>query len=198
MDKKTQRNPLLIIISSPSGAGKTSICRKIISLESKIKISTSVTTRVPRDNEVDGVDYYFISNKDFQRKIKNNELIEYAEVFGNYYGTVHKNIEDSTKEGNDLIFDIDWQGAQQLVKSKYKNIITIFILPPSKDVIEKRLIKRQVESGDNKKTVQIRMSQYETEISHQNEYDYIIVNDNFDKCIGKILKIIEIERLKSS
>ena len=198
MGKKTQRNPLLIIISSPSGAGKTSICRKIISLESKIKISTSVTTRVPRDNEVDGVDYYFISNKDFQRKIKNNELIEYAEVFGNYYGTTHKDIEDSTKEGNDLIFDIDWQGAQQLVKSKYKNIITIFILPPSKDVIEKRLIKRQVESGDNKKTVQIRMSQYETEISHQNEYDYIIVNDNFDKCIGKILKIIEIERLKSS
>ena len=193
MDSKNN-TPLIIIISSPSGAGKTSICKKLLSLDSNIKLSISVTTRAARDNEVDGKDYYFVSSDKFQDMLNNNQLLEQAKVFNNYYGSLRKNIDEHIVNGNDVLFDIDWQGAQQIVNSDYSRIITIFIMPPSKESIEQRLLSRQKDSGDNIEIVRKRMLEYETEISHQDEYKYVIINDNLDECANKIIKIIKDER----
>ena len=193
MDSKNNI-PLIIIISSPSGAGKTSICKRLLSLDSNIKLSISVTTRAARDNEVDGKDYYFVSSDKFQDMLNNNQLLEHAKVFNNYYGSLRKNIDEHIVNGNDVLFDIDWQGAQQIVNSDYSRIITIFIMPPSKESIEQRLLSRQKDSGDNIEIVRKRMLEYETEISHQDEYKYVIINDNLDECANKIIKIIKDER----
>ena len=193
MDSKNN-TPLIIIISSPSGAGKTSICKKLLSLDSNIKLSISVTTRAARDNEVDGKDYYFVSSDKFQDMLNNNQLLEQAKVFNNYYGSLRKNIDEHIVNGNDVLFDIDWQGAQQIVNSDYSRIITIFIMPPSKESIEQRLLSRQKDSGDNIEIVRKRMLEYETEISHQDEYKYVIINDSLDECANEIIKIIKDER----
>ena len=193
MDNKINK-PLIIIISSPSGAGKTSICKKLLSLDSNIKLSISVTTRTARDNEVDGKDYYFVNYDEFRNMINNNQLLEHAKVFDNYYGSLRKNIDEHIANGNDVLFDIDWQGAQQIANSDYSRIITIFIIPPSKKSIEQRLLRRQKDSGDNIETVEKRMQEYETEISHQDEYKYVIINDNLEKCASEIIKIIKHER----
>ena len=193
MDSKNNI-PLIIIISSPSGAGKTSICKKLLSLDSNIKLSISVTTRAARDNEVDGKDYYFVSSDKFRDMLNNNQLLEYAKVFNNYYGSLRKNIDEHIVNGNDVLFDIDWQGAQQIVNSDYSRIITIFIMPPSKESIEQRLLSRQKDSGDNIEIVRKRMLEYETEISHQDEYKYVIINDNLNECANEIIKIIKDER----
>ena len=193
MDSKNNI-PLIIIISSPSGAGKTSICKRLLSLDSNIKLSISVTTRAARDNEVDGKDYYFVSSDKFRDMLNNNQLLEHAKVFNNYYGSLRKNIDEHIVNGNDVLFDIDWQGAQQIVNSDYSRIITIFIMPPSKESIEQRLLSRQKDSGDNIEIVRKRMLEYETEISHQDEYKYVIINDNLDECSNKIIKIIKDER----
>tara|TARA_B100000965_G_scaffold68082_1_gene53502 strand:+ start:1695 stop:2285 length:591 start_codon:yes stop_codon:yes gene_type:complete len=194
MSNKKIKNPLIIIISSPSGAGKTSLCKNLISLDSNIKLSISVTTRSPRDNEVNGKDYHFVTHTDFLNMISENKFLEHANVFGNYYGSLKQDVDNQILKGNDVLFDIDWQGAQQLINSKYPRIVTIFILPPSKSSIEKRLIKRQKESGDNIETVKKRMSEFETETSHQNEYKYIVINKNLDKCTDEVIKIIRAER----
>ena len=186
-----KKNQLLIVISSPSGAGKTSICQKLIEIDSSIRISISDTTRSARQNEVDGRDYNFISNAEFMKKIKKNEYIEFANVFGNYYGSAKTNVEDILRKGYDVLFDIDWQGASQLKKSSFHNIVSIFIIPPNKDEIQKRLNLRATESGDNKESIKNRMELYETEMSHQNEYDYIVVNDKFSECIDEIANIIK-------
>ena len=193
MDSKNNI-PLIIIISSPSGAGKTSICKRLLSLDSNIKLSISVTTRAARDNEVDGKDYYFVSSNKFRDMLNNNQLLEHAKVFNNYYGSLRKNIDEHIVNGNDVLFDIDWQGAQQIVNSDYSRIITIFIMPPSKESIEQRLLSRQKDSGDNIEIVRKRMLEYETEISHQDEYKYVIINDNLDECANEIIKIIKDER----
>mgnify|MGYP001196129288 CR=1 FL=1 len=186
--------PLIIIISSPSGAGKTSICKRLIELDLNIKLSISVTTRLPRDNENDGLDYYFVNFNKFQKMIMNNEFLEYAKVFNNYYGSPREHLDNYLDKGNDVLFDIDWQGAQQIINSNYPRIITIFIMPPSKETIEHRLLKRQKDSGDNIQTLRSRMSEYETEISHKNEYKYVITNKNLDECTNEIIEIIKKER----
>tara|TARA_B110001454_G_scaffold218011_1_gene244770 strand:- start:4323 stop:4961 length:639 start_codon:yes stop_codon:yes gene_type:complete len=196
MDKETINEPLLIVISSPSGAGKTSICKKILQQDKNLKISISATTRSLRQNESDSKDYHFISKSEFNKKIDNNEFAEYAQVFNNLYGSLKKDIKSLTDSGNDVIFDIDWQGTQQLAQSNSSNIVTIFILPPSKDEIEKRLKKRQVDSGDGKSLIDERMSKFKDEVSHWVEYDYVVINNDLNQCSIDILGIINSERKK--
>ena len=185
---------MLIIISSPSGAGKTTICKELLNKDKNIKISISDTTRVPRDDEINGKDYNFVSELEFKSKIKRNEYVEYAKVFGNFYGSLHSNVIELSRKNYDIIFDIDWQGAQQLKTSGYKNIISFFIIPPSRNVIYERLLARAVISGDDKDAINRRMSFYDTEVSHQNEYSHIIVNDNLDQCVKEIHELILIKR----
>ena len=188
--------PLIIIISSPSGAGKTSICKNLLDLDSNIKLSVSVTTRSARDNEIDGKDYYFVSFNEFQKLMSENKFLEHAKVFDNHYGSLREHIDDHLTNGSDVLFDIDWQGAQQIINSDYLRIVTIFVMPPSKESIEKRLLTRQKDSGDKIETVRDRMQEYETEISHKNEYKYIVINDDLEECTNEVIKIIEYERLK--
>lgn len=189
------KKKLLIIISSPSGTGKTSICKKIINRDKRIKLSVSHTTRSPRDNEMNGVDYFFVSNDEFDSKILDQSFLEYAKVFGNFYGTSKNNVEDLLSKDFDVLFDIDWQGAAQILKSNLAKIVTIFLVPPSKEAVLERLEERSKETGDNYKAVQKRMSEYENEMSHANEYNHIVVNDNIEECAEKVLNIIENERI---
>ena len=186
---------MIIIISSPSGAGKTSICKELLKKDDKLRISISDTTRIPRDNEVNNQDYNFISEESFKTKIANQEYAEYALVFGNYYGSLHKHVLRLLNEGFDVLFDIDWQGAVQLKNSNYNNILSFFITPPSKDVIYQRLLSRAKISGDNELDIANRMSFYEKEISHMNEYDHVIENNELNVCVRKIQKIITKKRI---
>ncbi len=188
------RNNLLIIISSPSGAGKTSVCKKIIKHDKKIKLSVSHTTRTPRDNEINGVDYFFVSTNKFNGKILDQSFLEYANVFGNYYGTSKKNVEKNLSKGFDVLFDIDWQGAAQIANSNLAKIVKIFLIPPSKEAVLKRLEKRSEETGDSHDSIQRRMSEYENEMIHADEYNYVVVNNNIDECTQNVISIIENER----
>jgi guanylate kinase len=188
-------NGMLIVISSPSGAGKTSICKKLIEIDDKIHPSISVTTRKPRKNEINGIDYIFTTVEDFKKKISNNEFLEYADVFNNKYGTLISSTKLLADKGYDVLFDIDWQGTQQLSQVE-ENILTIFILPPSKEEIEKRLKKRESENFENSNIVKDRMLKFEDELSHWKEYDYVVTNDNFDNCVLEITNIINVERKK--
>ena len=190
------KSQMIIIISSPSGAGKTTICKKILQNDNCIKISISDTTRTPRDNEIDGKDYNFVSEDHFKKKIANKEYAEYARVFGNLYGSLHKDVKNLINDGFDVLFDIDWQGAKQLKNSEYKNILSFFIMPPSKKDIYERLQARSVLSGDNEESIKKRMLFYETEISHKEEYDHVILNDNIDECIREIQLLIIKNRKK--
>ena len=190
MKNSLKSKRLIIVISSPSGAGKSSICKQLLRDDPQLNISISDTTRPPRDNEINGKDYNFIEKSEFESRIKNNEYIEYANVFGNYYGSLHKDVQNSLNKGFDVLFDIDWQGSLQLKESNQPNLLTIFITPPSKEIIYKRLKLRAEKSGDNEQAIQHRMKMYETEMSHQNEYEYIVENDKFEECILKIKKII--------
>ncbi len=194
MDNRNKNKPLIIIISSPSGAGKTSICKNLLKLDSNIKLSISTTTRKSRDNEINGHDYYFVDVEKFEKMIDGNEFLEYAKVFGNYYGSVRSHVDSHILRSYDVLFDIDWQGAQQIIKSNYPRIVTIFIIPPSKESIQERLVMRQNDSGDDIETVQQRMLEYETELSHKDEYKYIVLNKNLDECTKEIIKIINNER----
>ena len=195
MNKYTEQKGILIIISSPSGAGKTSICKKLLEVDKKLKPSVSVTTRKPRKNEKDGIDYIFTSDEDFKNKVKNKEFLEYANVFNNKYGTLISSTNILLKKGYDVLFDIDWQGTQQLSQNN-NSILSIFILPPSKKEIEKRLRERERESSEE--IVLERMSKFEDELSHWKEYDYVVTNDNFNNCVDEIINIINTERKKRS
>tara|TARA_Y100000768_G_scaffold233120_1_gene176171 strand:- start:5691 stop:6290 length:600 start_codon:yes stop_codon:yes gene_type:complete len=195
MDKLTDyKNKLLIIISSPSGTGKTSVCKKIIRYDDKIKLSVSHTTRAPRDNEINGKDYFFISNEEFNSKILEQSFLEYANVFGNYYGTSVKNVNEILSADFDVLFDIDWQGAAQISSSNLARIIKIFLVPPSKKDVLDRLEKRSKDTGDDPASIQRRMQEYENEMKHVNEYDYVVVNDDIEECSKQILDIIINER----
>ncbi len=196
MNTSLKDKKLIIVISSPSGAGKSSICKRLLTDDNQLSISISDTTRLPRDNEINGKDYNFISIDKFKSRIQNNEYIEHANVFGNYYGSLNSNVSNSLEKGFDVIFDIDWQGALQLKNSYYPNILTIFITPPSKEAIYERLKLRAIKSGDNEKDINHRMSMYEIEMSHQNEYEYIIENNDFETCILEIKKILNDTRNK--
>ena len=195
MIENIETTNILIVISSPSGAGKTSICKKLLELDGKIRPSISVTTRKPRNNETNGIDYIFISNHDFDKKVLDGEFLEYANVFSNKYGTLASSTNDLLDKDYDVLFDIDWQGTQQL-SQKNSNILTIFILPPDKIEIERRLKKRETENSENIDIVTERMSKFEDELSHWKEYDYVVTNDDFDKCMSEILNIITVERKK--
>ena len=188
------KNNLLIIISSPSGTGKSSVCKKIINLDKKIKLSVSHTTRSPRDNEINGVDYFFISSEKFNSKIQDQSFLEYANVFGNYYGTSKNNVKETLSKNFDVLFDIDWQGAAQILNSNLARIVTIFLIPPSKDAVLERLQKRSIETGDDHKSIQKRMLEYENEMKHAEEYKYVVTNDDIEDCVENVFAIIENER----
>ena len=190
---KLKRRGILFVLSSPSGAGKTSIARYILDQDKNIKLSVSLTTRKKRKNEKAGIDYDFISKDVFETKIKNNFFLEWATVFGNYYGTSREKVQKTLQEGNDVLFDIDWQGTQQLSDNKEFDLVTIFILPPSKTVLEKRLNNR---AQDSKIEVIKRMSQASDEISHYMEYNYIVINNNLEDASNQVLSILKAERLK--
>ena len=187
------RRGLLFILSSPSGAGKTTITRSLLANDPDLRVSVSVTTRPPRPGEVDGKDYHFISKEQFTAMIDNNQLLEHANVFGNYYGTPLKPVEEALANSQDIIFDIDWQGTQQLKQKLVNDLVTVFILPPSQEELERRLRSRQ---QDDESIIQDRMQKASDEISHYSEYDYIIVNTNLEKSIQKAQSILEAERCK--
>ncbi|MDC3263406.1 guanylate kinase [Pelagibacterales bacterium] len=183
------------MISSPSGAGKTSICKKLLELDDKIRPSISLTTRKPRNNETNGVDYFFTSIEAFDKLAIEGSFLEYANVFNNKYGTLASSTNDLLEKNFDVLFDIDWQGTQQLTQSN-NNVLTIFILPPDKLEIERRLKKREEENLESIDIVKDRMLKFEDELSHWKEYDYVVTNDDFDKCIDEIINIIGAERKK--
>ena len=195
MTKNLETKGILIVISSPSGAGKTSICKKLLELDDKIRPSISLTTRKPRNNETNGVDYIFTSIEEFDKLVAEGSFLEYANVFNNKYGTLASSTNDLLEKNFDVLFDIDWQGTQQLTQSN-NNILTIFILPPDKLEIERRLKKREEENQESIDIVKDRMLKFEDELSHWKEYDYVVTNDDFDKCIYEITNIISAERKK--
>ena len=181
---------VMVILSSPSGAGKTTLV-KLLSEENKYKISISHTTRKPRLNEKNGIDYFFVEKKKFKEMINNNEFLEYAEVFNNYYGTTNKNVFLNLDKGINMVFDIDWQGTEKIVSKQlnYK-LISFFILPPSRDELLKRLSNRDMK---DKLIVEERMKQFDKDILHWQDYDYVVVNDNLKNCYKKIISFIDSE-----
>ena len=185
---------ILLILSSPSGAGKTTLSKKIQQKYYNFKISVSHTTRSPRDNEIDGVDYYFISKKKFQELIENNSFYEYAKIFENYYGTSKSEVNSIIKK-NDILFDIDWQGTKQLTDFKNLNLVKIYLITYRKEELKKRLIKRNQNSLEE---VETRFNSFDEDIKHWNDYDYIIINKNLEVCFKQIEKIIMTEKTKSS
>ncbi len=189
------REGIIAILSSPSGAGKTSLVKEISS-KNKFYISVSHTTRKPRNNEVNGVDYYFVKQEEFKELISKNKFLEYAKVFNNYYGSSKDNVYKKLDKGENVIFDIDWQGTEQIKKKnlKYK-IITIFILPPSKKELFNRLLNRDL---NDKKNAINRMKQFDMDVIHWKNYDLVVINDNFKKCYDKIINYINIYNENSS
>lgn len=181
----------ILILSSPSGAGKTTIAKKIENSDSNFKISVSYTTRTPRPNEIDGVDYNFVSINKFQELSSENKFLEKAKVFGNYYGTLKGPIKDNLVQGKDYLFDIDWQGTEQVKKIMPLDIVPIFILPPSINDLENRLKKREEK---NQELIDQRMKMAKDEINHWKDYKYIVVNKNVENCFEQITKIVKIER----
>ena len=190
MITKSKRG-LILILSSPSGAGKTTLAKKIEDSDSNFKISVSYTTRTPRPNEVDGVDYNFVSINKFQELSNQNKFLEQAKVFGNFYGTLKGPIEDNLIQGKDYLFDIDWQGTEQVKKIMPLDIVPVFILPPSIEHLENRLKKREEQ---NKELVKQRMKMAKGEITHWKDYRYIVVNEDIEKCFKQISQIIKIEK----
>ena len=184
---RNSTNPLMLVLSSPSGAVKTTLSKKIQESDNTFKVSVSHTTRKARPNELDGLDYHFVNKEKFQELIDKGSFYEYAKIFDNYYGTSKSSINQITDNGLNVLFDIDWQGAAQLSKYKNLNLLKIFILPPSIEELEKRLILR---NQDDKNAIKRRLSTYSKDIVHSKNYDHVIVNDNIEKCFTKIKKII--------
>ena len=186
----TENDGIMVILSSPSGAGKTTLI-KLLSEKDNFEISVSHTTRQPRPNEVPNKDYYFISDNEFSRLINNQEFLEYAKVFDNYYGSSRTPVIDKLDKGKNVLFDIDWQGADQIKNKKldYK-LISFFILPPSKEILFKRLSNRDMK---DKLIAEERMKQFERDVLHWINYDYVVINDNLDECYSRIQNLINAE-----
>tara|TARA_B100001027_G_scaffold216630_1_gene193582 strand:+ start:497 stop:1129 length:633 start_codon:yes stop_codon:yes gene_type:complete len=183
----SENDGAIIILSSPSGAGKTTLVKKL-SLIENFEVSISYTTRIPRLNEVNGKDYYFINTKDFNELIKKNELLEYAEVFNNFYGSSKKKITDNLQIGKNVIFDIDWQGTKQIKEKKLNfKLISIFILPPSKKTLINRLSERE---NNDEKIISERMKKFEIDVKHWVDYDFVVINDDLQTCFYEIKNII--------
>ena len=186
----TENDGIMVILSSPSGAGKTTLVN-LLSKQDDFEISISHTTRQPRQNEIPNKDYYFVNDKEFKRLINNQEFLEYAKVFNNFYGTTRTPVIDKLNKKKNVLFDIDWQGADQIKNKKldYK-LITFFILPPSKEELFERLSNRDMK---DKLIVEERMKQFERDILHWINYDYVVINDNLEKCFNRIKNLIEAE-----
>lgn len=188
-----RRRGLMLVLSSPSGAGKTTISRRLLEANADVSMSISVTTRQKRPGEVDGRDYFFIDPTEFNLMVNRRELLEHAKVFGNYYGTPKSAVEESLRTGRDVLFDIDWQGTQQLRESARTDLVSVFILPPSAHELERRLTTRAQDSAEE---IAKRMSKANDEMSHWSEYDYVIVNRDLESSVRAVQGILESERLK--
>ena len=182
---------MMFILSSPSGAGKTTLTKKIAENNKNFTISISHTTRTPRPNEINGKDYEFVSEKKFNDLVRGNNFFEHANIFGNYYGTLKKPVLELLSKGRDVLFDIDWQGTQQLKKVKNLSMVTFFILPPNIQALKERLLNRH---KGQENLIEKRMNKFNEETSHWNEYNYVFVNDNLDVCYEKILSVIKSEK----
>ena len=190
---KNNRRGLVLVISSPSGAGKTTICKNIIEKVNNVSLSVSVTTRKKRKGEIEGKDYFFKTNEEFIPMMSNNEFIESAKVFGNFYGTLKAEVLQKIEDGIDVLVDIDWQGTRQIEKHMPEDIVKIFILPPSIKELEYRLGNR---ASENKEDFNKRMSEARKEISHYNEYDFVIINEEIDMSVNLVKSILYSERLR--
>ncbi len=194
--KFLKRRGLMYVMSSPSGAGKTTITRALLKSNDDVSISISVTTRPRRAGEVHGQDYLFVTTDEFRDMVDNGEMLEHAKVFGNYYGTPRKPVEDALAAGKDVVFDIDWQGTQQLCEIARDDVVTVFILPPSRSELEKRLRNRSKDTRESDEQIRLRMAKAADEMSHYMEYDYVILNTDIDEAIHKALAILDVERYK--
>jgi len=183
----------MVVVSSPSGAGKTTISRRLLAEHDDMKLSVSATTRKPRKGEIDGQDYFFISKDKFAEMVDEDEFLEHAKVFDNFYGTPRGPVEDALNEGFDVIFDIDWQGSQQLTQAAGNDLVRIFILPPTKVELERRLRNRALDSEEE---IAKRMSKADSEISHWAEYDYVIINEDISRTMGEVEFILASERMR--
>lgn len=188
------RKGFMLVLSSPSGGGKTTIAKMLFKRDSNLVASVSVTTRAPRDGEIDGVDYYFVSEKRFLEMINNGDFLEYAKVFGGsyYYGTTHRNVKGYLDKGIDVVFDIDWQGHMQLLKCDRESVVSVFILPPSMEELKRRLYTR----GDMEENIEYRMKKASNEISKWELYDYVFINHNIQDSVETVINIIKAERSK--
>ena len=187
------RRGLMLVLSSPSGAGKTTLSRMLLATDTSVELSVSVTTRPRRANEEDGRDYHFIDAASFKKMVAKNELLEWAEVFGNLYGTPRAPVDRALASGRDVLFDIDWQGTQQLREKARSDMASIFVLPPSIGELERRLHTRAL---DDERVIKSRMAKAGDELSHWAEYDYVIVNDDVDEALAKVRMILSAERFK--
>ena len=187
------RRGLLLVLSSPSGAGKTTLARRLLDADAGIRMSVSVTTRKPRPGEVEGVDYVFVDKREFERLKARRKLLEWAEVFGQLYATPKTPVVDALQSGNDVLFDVDWQGARQLKKRLPRDVVRVFILPPDGKALERRLKAR---NQDSEADMAHRMAKAAAEIEHWDEYDYVVVNADVEKCLAEIRSILAAERLK--
>ena len=192
-DMKGNRRGIMVVLSSPSGAGKTTLTRMLLKENPDMAMSVSATTRQPRPGERDGEDYYFISKNKFTDMVDEDEFLEHAKVFDNYYGTPRAPVEQALGDGRDVVFDIDWQGAQQLTQAAADDLVKIFVLPPNMVELEKRLRTR---AQDSDEVIAKRMSKSENEISHWAEYDYVIVNEDVDVAMNELRTIVASERMR--
>ncbi|MCP9222168.1 guanylate kinase [Erythrobacter sp. LQ02-29] len=188
-----QRRGLMFILSSPSGAGKTTISRMLLDAEDEIKLSVSVTTRAPREGEVEGIHYHFVTDAQFDAMVEEDDFYEWAHVFGHRYGTPKGRIRNALKEGQDFLFDIDWQGTQQLFQKDQQDVVRVFILPPSIEELRRRLESRATDADE---VIDARMERARAEISHWDAYDYVVINDDVDACFDKVREILDAERMK--
>ena len=185
------KNGMMFVLSSPSGVGKTTLTKKISINNKNFVISISHTTRKPRVSEIDGKDYFFINENEFNKLVEEDSFFEHAKIFDNYYGTSKRQVLNIIEKGNDVLFDIDWQGTQQLKKIQGISLVTFFIIPPNVETLKNRLINRH--KGEEK-MINKRMEKFSEEISHWNEYNYVLINDNLEKCYEKILEIMKFEK----
>ena len=193
MNDLNNKKGVMLVLSSPSGAGKSSICKSLMNLDTNLSLSISTTTRKKRPNEKSGEDYIFVNTEEFKKMLRNDHFLEHASVFDNYYGTDKSLVENKINNGKDLIFDIDWQGAQQLREKMREDIVSIFILPPNKKELERRLKSR---GQDSDEVVKKRMDGASAEITHWAEYDYVVINEDLNQSVNAVLGILKAERMK--
>jgi len=191
MKDNNRRRGLMLVLSSPSGAGKTTLSRRLLQSDPDIVMSVSATTRPPRPNEIDGQDYYFVTAQKFDSMVAQNEFLEHALVFGNKYGTPRAPVMKALEDGKDVLFDIDWQGTQQLKQQARDDLASVFVVPPSKAELERRL---RIRAQDSEEVVRQRMAKASDELSHWAEYDYLLMNDDIQHAMGKLEEILRVER----